>query len=185
MKPSKKEQRRLAIEEEKRRRFTVAAQRCPVTREEYESLFEHVADHIVEKGHKHDFSVTADYLKAHAMPMDSFLAFLSEHHISDDWSLFIGGDPHRLFGPTAERFVRMPIEEHALRELLNWMDARVAASGCDHTHKLTREWLSAHRQPETKVIGALMAQGGGCDCEVALNIEPETIYPKTCSLRTH
>ncbi len=181
---AKKELRRLAIEAEKHRRFSTAAQRCPISRQEYELLFEHVADHIVESGHQHDYSITSNYLHVQGMSLEPLLPFLSEHKISDDWSFFIGGDPHVLFGPTTARLVRMPIEKNALNDLLHWLDARVATSGCDHTHRLTREWLSDHGYPETKVIGALMAQGGFCDCEVALNIELESIYPKRDCERT-
>lgn len=149
----------MAIEVEKQRRFSTAAQQCPISRQEYELLFEHVADHIVESGHQHDYSITSDYLHAQGMPVEPLMAFLSEHKISDDWSFFIGGDPHVLFGPTTDRLVRMPIEKDALNDLLHWMEARVATSGCDHTHRLTREWLSDHEYSETKVIGGLDGTG--------------------------
>ena len=72
----------------------------------------------------------------------------------------------------------MPLEEHELKELLGWVDNEVQMQGCDHTLKLTRSWLKAHGKREVRVIGALMAQGGFCDCEVAMNVEPEGIYPK-------
>lgn len=178
---SKKELRRLAIEREQQRRSQVAINDCPISREEFSAMVDHVSDHLVDHGHDHDFAITTAYLVAHDHPVDPVIRFLTAHRITDDWSLLISGDPYGLFGATAERSMRMPLEEVQLESLIQWLDTEIQRSGCDHTHKLTRSWLREHGFAPTRTIGSLMALGGFCDCEVALNVETEGVYPQTNS----
>ena len=170
--------RRLAIEREKQRRYKAAMDSCPLSREEYEGLMQYVSDHIVEHGHSHDWSLTIAYLESRHQPTESVIRFLMDWKITDDWSLFVDGDSCNVFGPTKCRAARMPLEEEDLHELLEWLDIHIQEQGCGHTHRLTRLWLSQHEKPETQCVGALMALGGFCDCEVAMNVEPDEIYPK-------
>lgn len=174
---SKKELRRLAIEHEKQRRHQEALKTCAISREDYECLVNHVSDQIVEHGHAQDLSLTTAWLKSGGFPVEAVTAFLAKWNILDDWALFVNGDSCRLFGPTAERCARMPLTRSELEHLLEWLDVQVQEHGCDHTHRLTCIWLGEHRKPETRALGALMAQGGFCDCEVAMNIEPDSIFP--------
>lgn len=178
---SKKEQRRLAIEREQQSRNQVAIEACPISREAYANLVDHVTDQIVDNGHSHDFAFTTAYLDDHDHPVDAMIAFLATKRITDDWSLLVSGDPYSLFGPAAGRSVRMPMEEDQLESLIEWLDGEVQSRGCAHNHTLTREWLERHGIAPTRTIGALMALGGFCDCEVAMNVETGGIYPKSNS----
>jgi len=178
---SKKEQRRLAIEREQQRRSLEAIDACPISRDDYTSLIDYISDQIVDHGHSHDFAITIEYLSDHDHPVEAMFSFLATKRITDDWSLFVSGDPFKLFGATEERSLRMPLEEDQLESLIEWLDAEVQNRGCDHGHTLTREWLERHGIAPTRTIGALMALGGFCDCEVALNVETDVIYPKSKS----
>jgi|GEM_PF-1926134 len=176
---SKKEQRRLAIEREQQCRNQEAINACPISREEYAKLVDHVTDEIVDHGHSHDFAITTAYLEDHDHPLDAMISFLATKRITDDWSLLVSGDPFVLFGATAGRSVRMPLEEDQLESLIEWLDAEIQSRGCAHDHTLTREWLQQHGIAPTRTIGTLMALGGFCDCEVTMNVEPDGIYPKS------
>ncbi len=179
-KSSKKQQRQLAIEREKQRRYQEALDACPLSREDYERLVEHVSDRIVESGEpSHDWRETRANLEAQGQPADDTIRFLESRKITSDWLLLLEGDSCGLFGPTATRAARMPLEEAELEALLDWVDLQVEEQGCDHSHKLTLAWLRERGHPEVRVIGALLAMGGFCDCEVALNVETEGIYPDT------
>lgn len=175
---SKKVLRLFAIEREQQRRNQQAADACPISRTDFEAMVDHVSDYLVDQGHNHDFVVTAAFLKARGLPVESTLSFLTERRIKDDWDVLVNGDANRLFGPSSDRLVRMPLEESELNDLLDWVDAGVKCSGCDHTHRLTRTWLTVHGHPTTRALGALMALGGFCDCEVALNVDTAVIYPR-------
>jgi hypothetical protein len=62
----------------------------------------------------------------------------------------------------------MPAE---LAELGNHLCARLSEQGCDHTLRLTQEWLGERGVAKVKgVIDALRNQGGYCDCEVLYNV---------------
>ena len=174
---SKKEQRRLAIEREKNRRSQEIAEACPISRDDYEAMVNFVSDTLVERGHEHDFSVTTAYLAERMLPVESTLSFLVERRIKDDWCLLVDGDAHNFFGSSSDRLVRMPLEEKQLMELVEWVDSKIQLHGCDHSHKITRSWLEQNNIAPTRTIGALMALGGFCDCEVAMNVEPENVYP--------
>lgn len=178
---SKKELRQLAIEREQQRRYQQAADACPISRADFEAMVDYVSDYLVDHGHDYDFAVTAAFLKARGLPVESTLSFLTERRIKNDWDVLVSGDSHRVFGPTSDRLARMPLDEGELNDLLNWVDTEVQSSGCDHTHRHTRTWLKEHGHPPARTIGALLALGGFCDCEVAMNVETEGIYPRNNS----
>ena len=178
---SKKELRRLAIECEQRRRNQEAADACPISRTDFEAMVDHVSDYLVDHGHEHNFAVTRAFLEQRNLPIEPTLSFLTYRRIKDDWDLLVSGDAHGFFGPTSDRLVRMPLEENELNDLLNWVDTEIRSSGCDHTHRFTRTWLAEHGHSPTRALGSLMALGGFCDCEVAMNVETESIYPQNNS----
>jgi hypothetical protein len=43
--------------------------------------------------------------------------------------------------------------------------------GCDHTRRLTQEFLERHGLPAERVLAWLDGNGGFCDCEVLANVE--------------
>jgi hypothetical protein len=96
--------------------------------------------------------------------------------MTDDWSVAIDGDPNKLFGPTRYQFARMPVPLDALEALISYLDERVSEMGCDHTRRFCREWLAREGWPGPPTEFALIAQGGGCDCEIVMNVEPSNIY---------
>lgn len=175
---SNKEQRRLAIKREQQRRNQEAADACPISRSDFEAMVDHVSDYLVDHGHQHDFSATTAYLKKRGLPVEPTISFLTGRRIKDDWDVLVSGDAHGFFGPSSDRIVRMPLEENELNDLLDWVDSEIQRKGCDHTHRLTKAWLTEHGHPPTRAIGALMALGGFCDCEVAMNVETDGIYPR-------
>ncbi len=73
----------------------------------------------------------------------------------------------------------MPIDEPQLHELMDYIDIRIRKDGCDNTLRWTEEWLSENSLPVSLTVGSLIALGGGCDCEVILNVEPNMIYPNS------
>lgn len=175
---SKKELRQLAIERERLRRNQEATNACPISRTDFEAMVDHVSDYLVDHGHEHDFTVTRAFLEQRNLPIEQTLSFLTARHINHDWDVLVRGDANGFFGPSSDRLVRMPLEENELKDLLNWVDAEIQISGCDHTHRLTRTWLAEHGHSPTRTLGALMALGGFCDCEVAMNVETKGIYPR-------
>jgi hypothetical protein len=173
---SKKQLRALAAKNERERRNAKTLSNCPISREEYEELVSRVSDHLVENKHSGDFTISQTTCKELGVSFEELASFLDGKGIKDDWSLFVKGDPYTMFGSANGRRARMPLEEEELELLLDWVDSQIEAKGCDHTHKFTKQWLENNNHPTTRITGALMALGGICDCEVAMNIEPEGIY---------
>jgi hypothetical protein len=159
------------------RRYREAESESPLSREQLESLLDFLAERISAEGHDHSTRFTREWLTANNLPCDEALAFLSRHRLKDDYQIAVEGDPFSLFGPTADRLARMPLPEDALESLLDWVDERVQEHGCDHSLRFTRQWLADNSFPIPQTEFALLAQGGGCDCEVVLNVESEGIYP--------
>ncbi|MFT4550575.1 MAG: hypothetical protein ACI9MB_004553 [Verrucomicrobiales bacterium] len=95
---SKKEQRRPAIEREQQLRSQEAIDICPISREDYADLVDHVTDRIVDHGHTHDLALTAEYLDDHDHPLDATISLPATKRIADDWSLLVSGDPFAIFG---------------------------------------------------------------------------------------
>ena len=64
----------------------------------------------------------------------------------------------------------LPVPE--LKALFDHLD-RDEAPPCDHTLAQTEAYLKQRRISEEPVISWLLAHGGGCDCEVLLNVHGE------------
>jgi hypothetical protein len=64
----------------------------------------------------------------------------------------------------------LPLPMTVLQLLFDYLDDR-SDEGCDHTFKVTREFLQESRLPEADVLPWLRAHGGHCDCEVLANVE--------------
>jgi hypothetical protein len=58
-----------------------------------------------------------------------------------------------------------------------WRSQAIFEQGCQHNHSLTHQWLSSKGIDNPAIGMALLSQGGGCDCEIVLNIELDAIYP--------
>lgn len=70
----------------------------------------------------------------------------------------------------------MVLGEDELNDLLDYVDARVAADGCDHTLRFTRRWAAERERDGDELAHSLGRFGGFCDCEVVLNVAPEEIF---------
>jgi hypothetical protein len=69
--------------------------------------------------------------------------------------------------------MRVPISKDDLRNLFEWVEAKIEESGCDHTLRHTQEFIRSTGFPTDKVTLGLKEYGGHCDCEVIMNVENE------------
>jgi hypothetical protein len=72
----------------------------------------------------------------------------------------------------AEAVASMPISQDQLAQLFDYLDGALSA-GCDHSLKLTRQFLQTNGLPEATIVPWLGEYGGYCDCEVLANVEQE------------
>ena len=72
----------------------------------------------------------------------------------------------------AEAVASMPIPMDQLARLFDYLDGALSA-GCDHSLRLTRQFLQVNQLPESTIIPWLGEYGGFCDCEVLANVEQE------------
>ena len=68
----------------------------------------------------------------------------------------------------------MVLEPAQLKSLLDHLDAELPRSGCDDTLRLTPDWARRHGVDPDALEASVVHFGGGCDCEVAANVDPET-----------
>ena len=141
------------------------------------SLVEYVGKNIMDKGHQHNFGFMEKWAAENTVDIESLKSFLTGERIKDDWDLATDADPYGFFGTTSERLSWMPLDKSDLETLLNWLEEALPERDCNHDYTLTKEWLSSRQVDTSTTLMALMAKGGGCDCEIIYNIELENIYP--------
>jgi len=171
-----KQARKRAVAQEQQRRWRQAETNAPLTRAELEELIVYLSDRVLE-AHDGTFTFTEAWLAGKSLAPEPVLGFLRANHAECDFEVFYA-DPHLLFGPTPARLARIPIDEIDLASLREAVDDRVRGQGCDHSVRFTRQWLIDNRFPAAPTLSALLAQGGGCDCEVAMNAQPHKFYPR-------
>lgn len=66
---------------------------------------------------------------------------------------------------------QLPLNNTAIRELFDYVDAKLSEVECDNKLTHTRAFLSAAGLPQDKTIQWLEKHGGYCDCEVIGNAE--------------
>ena len=64
----------------------------------------------------------------------------------------------------------IPMPPQDLRELFDHLDQE-SESGCDHTLRLTTEFLQKRELNIDRIVPWLHEHGGYCDCEVLANVE--------------
>ncbi len=175
-KKAKKQKREAAIKAEIAKREKDRRDRSPLNRDDLLNLLGFVGEKVMIEGHSHDFKFTLEWLNSNGFNEEETLKFFADEKIIDDWSLCTEGDPYSLFGPSNTRLSWMPIDKAQLESLIEWLDGEVYEKGCNHELTLTKQWLQTNSCPVHPTLMALLAQGGGCDCEVVLNVEPEGIY---------
>jgi hypothetical protein len=75
---------------------------------------------------------------------------------------------------TAEWDEFMVLEPAELRALLRYLEAELAEVACEHTLRLTLSWAKGQGKDPDRLVPSLNHFGGGCDCEVLANVDPET-----------
>jgi hypothetical protein len=60
-------------------------------------------------------------------------------------------------------------------QLCQFVDERVRAEGCDHTHRFAEEWAENENIDWADLLDILEANGAFCDCEVVLNLPFEDL----------
>ena len=64
----------------------------------------------------------------------------------------------------------MVIENKQLKQLGNYVFAKMQQVGCDNTLFFTEEWLTEHHIENVPAVVELLEENGGfCDCEVLFN----------------
>ena len=64
-----------------------------------------------------------------------------------------------------------PLPLELLQEMFTWLDEQLESTPCDHSRRLTKQWLEDHKLAVSPVLAWLDSVGGCCDCEVILNAE--------------
>jgi Protein of unknown function (DUF2695) len=63
------------------------------------------------------------------------------------------------------------LAEDQLTDLFGFLTENLERKGCDHSNRLTRQWLSSQKIARPNVVLEQMAMAGGyCDCEILLNV---------------
>jgi hypothetical protein len=65
---------------------------------------------------------------------------------------------------------KFPLASDKLAELFDVVEAAIDASGCDHSLKISMEWLERRGFDTDAVVQWLHANHGFCDCEVVANV---------------
>ena len=66
---------------------------------------------------------------------------------------------------------KLPLTGEHLRSMFDMLDEALSQRGCDHTLRLTTEWLVLNNLPIEPVVNWLRENGGYCDCESLANSE--------------
>jgi uncharacterized protein DUF2695 len=74
----------------------------------------------------------------------------------------------------AEWESHLPLSREELDDLLEHLDHHLQRHTCDYTLLATERWLERRNLDVERVSAGLQEMGGGCDCEVLANLDPET-----------
>lgn len=171
-----KKARRQAARDEEARRQREREQNSPITREDLDALYGWLAQSVFDDGHTGTLDLTRSWLTSNAKDVAAVVTFLESNGATNDFDVLTQADPNRLFGPANGRLARMPLEAGELTMLIDYIDKALADTPCSHDLRMTRRWLADRSLPVAATEFALIAQGGGCDCEVLLNVELERIF---------
>lgn len=64
---------------------------------------------------------------------------------------------------------KLPLPDEQIKALFDVLDKELPRQGCDHTLRVTRNWLTAQGLPVEPVVAWLHDHGGFCDCEALAN----------------
>jgi hypothetical protein len=75
---------------------------------------------------------------------------------------------------TREWDEHMVLEPAQLKDLLDHLDEALGRTDCDHSLRLTHAWAVENGIDEDALEESVFHFGGGCDCEVLANVDPQT-----------
>jgi hypothetical protein len=75
----------------------------------------------------------------------------------------------------AARSARLPLDYEKLTALVEFVDARVMAEGCDHTTRHGEQWARENEINWDGISEGLEEFGGFCDCEIVMNCDPDEV----------
>lgn len=70
-----------------------------------------------------------------------------------------------------EFLASLPFSEQEFLDLFDFLDEKLEKSPCQHDFKLTKKFLKSKLIEFDKHIDFFIEHGGGCDCEVLMNME--------------
>ena len=68
----------------------------------------------------------------------------------------------------------LPMSTDLFEQLFELLEERLGDDGCDHSLRVTEEFLSESDVDAEEVLLWLADHGGSCDCEVLANVVDET-----------
>ncbi len=81
-----------------------------------------------------------------------------------------------------EAFLRLPFDIELFQKLFDYLDEKLQKTPCNHDFKLTTEFLNSNGIDFRKHIDFFIENGGGCDCEILMNVEEA--FPENQELAT-
>ncbi len=66
---------------------------------------------------------------------------------------------------------KMPISPSDLAKLFDILDERLGVDWCDHTKKITSQFLESRNLNANEIFPWFEEYGGYCDCEILANVE--------------
>lgn len=72
---------------------------------------------------------------------------------------------------TKKAIEAMPLSLQNLGELFDYLDEELSEHDCDHTCRMTMNFLSSKKLDAESILPWLGEYGGNCDCEVLANVE--------------
>ena len=68
--------------------------------------------------------------------------------------------------------ISLPIKRELFKELFNYLDTNLSINSCDHTLKLTDQFLSKKKITNIPAVKVWLGdKSAHCDCEVLSNVE--------------
>ncbi len=65
----------------------------------------------------------------------------------------------------------LPAPLPVLRAMFEWLEKKLDATPCDHTHRFTLQYARTNELDEEALLEWLRDYGGVCDCEVLAQVE--------------
>jgi len=104
--------------------------------------------------------------------------------LNDDGTAKMTGEPQP---PIAELLAKirriqpdgLPVDQAILLDMFGFLRGKLKGLECDHTHKLTVEWLkeNGHAAKTDEIVRWLIECGGECDCKVIAELTPHCPAP--------